>query len=659
MSLQQNQRSAVARMINLNNDITSSGNKNNTWSDKWKVLVYDKASRSTIAPLLSVQDLRQLGITVYMIAKSKREKIPDVPAVYFLKPTPENVAIVANDCNQGLYQAAHINFSSTLPRALLEKLAEETSKGGGSQRVARLMDQYLDFVALEPCLFTLERPLTYYNYARDGTNDLEVRTCMTSIVDGLFSTIVTLGMVPIIRAPSNGPAELVAKQLDEKLRKAMRNSKTQHLFQNDTNKSSKVNGSNSNNTNGTGEGILRDRPVLVILDRGLDLGQVMHHTSLYQPLVDDLLSFQLNRVTFSKKETSTTAHDASSAASETSFTLDPNIDPFWNEFGGQLFPNAVEGNERDRARLAREEQDISNSGQTGDMSNIANAVASLERHTDNKKRMNDHLNLLEATMNVIVSRALPEYYECEENIVSGNYLQTADHTKYFELLGNPSKGTYYDKLRMAVVWIQQDVNMCTERMDVYNNITTILNEAALSENKNNTIHVTILKHVQDVLRMNNGKNGSSQQQQVNTTTSSTSKDSGWSLRGLTQGIGAVVAKAKEWIPRAAPDTKITQVAGGIMSGKESNYLYFDSKIGTKSGESLPNESRRKGSYNSGIVFVVGGATYTEYHNMKEWAKKQKPQPKNVLIGSTSMLNAETFIDELARFSPSYVTGTVD
>ena len=664
-SLQANQRAAVSRMINLNTDVTaSSGGKGSTWSDKWKVLVYDKASRSTIAPLLSVQDLRQLGITVYMMADARREKIPDVPAVYFLKPTPENVQIVANDCNQGLYQAAHINFSSTLPRSLLERLAEETSKGGGSQRVARLMDQYLNFVALEPCLFTLERPLTYYSYARDGANDNEVKASMEGIVDGLYSMIVTLGMVPILRAPSNGPAEMVAKMLDDKLRKAMRNSKTQHLFQQDSKGVGGVRGVGGvgGGVGGGGidgeEGILRERPVLVLLDRGLDLGQVMHHTSLYQPLVDDLLQFQLNRVTFQKKDPTATAAAADSSTKESSFTLDPNIDRFWNEFGGQLFPNAVEGNERDRARLAREEQAISSSGQTGDMQNIASAVASLERHTEHKKRMNDHLNLLEATMNVIVSRALPEYYECEESIVSGAYTQSTDHAKYFDLLGNPQKGTYYDKLRMAVVWIQADRNMRTERSEVYQNITTVLDEAAASEGKSGEIHNTVFGHVQQVQRMNGERNGSGSSGTNVPGEQKTTSTSGWSLSGLTKTMGAVVAKAKEWIPRAAPDTKVTQVVGEIMSGKESPLLYLDPKIGTRSGESLPQESRKKGAFSAGIVFVVGGATYTEYHNMKEWAKKQTPR-KSVIVGSTSMLNAETFIDELARFSPSYKTGAMD
>lgn len=674
-SLQNNQRSAVSRMINLNSELSVSaqkGGSGHVWSDKWKVLIYDKASRSTVAPLLSVQGLRQLGITVYMMVDTPRQKIPDVPAVYFLKPTLENVQIVARDCNQGLYQSVHVNFSSTLPRALLEHLAEATSKGGGSQRVARLMDQYLDFVSLEPCLFTLERPLTYYNYSKDNVNEKELTTCLNEIVNGLFSVVVTLGMVPIIRAPVGGPAEMIARQLDDKLRKAMRNSKTQHLFQQDNNGTGGGGGGGSSGGSGgnghthskgngeTGqEGVLRERPVMVLLDRGIDLGQVLHHTSLYQPLVDDLLDFQLNRVSFTKDD-----------AQKSSFTLDPNVDDFWNQYGGQLFPDAVEGNTTDRSRLAKEEQQISSSGQTGDMSNIASAVASLERHMEHKKRSNDHFHLLEATMKVIVARSLHEFQPYEENIVSGRFLQSADHEKYLTLLGNPQKGTYMDKLRFCIVWISRDVNMASERPELLQNLILVMDEIALSEHKNKNIHLHIFQHVQQVQRLSGGGYAAVEHQNGrgsglnNGGTGSGSGNGGasWSLSGLTKTMGAVLAKAKEWIPKAAPDTKITQVMSNVMLGKTdastASLLYFDPKIGTKS-VSLAQESRRKGSHNAGITFVVGGVTYTEYHNIKEWAKKQKPIPKNIIVGSTSMLNAENFIDELSRFSPDYNTGSMD
>jgi hypothetical protein len=48
--------------------------------------------------------------------------------------------------------------------------------------------------------------------------DTEIITSIDEIVDSLFSVLVTMGVVPIIRSPRNNAAEMVAQKLDQKLR---------------------------------------------------------------------------------------------------------------------------------------------------------------------------------------------------------------------------------------------------------------------------------------------------------------------------------------------------------------------------------------------------------------------------------------------------------
>ena len=58
----------------------------------YKILVLDAFSKMVIAPLVSVQDLRQKGgVTLHLAIDTPREPIPDVPAVYFVRATAENV----------------------------------------------------------------------------------------------------------------------------------------------------------------------------------------------------------------------------------------------------------------------------------------------------------------------------------------------------------------------------------------------------------------------------------------------------------------------------------------------------------------------------------------------------------------------------------------
>ena len=120
-----------------------------------------------------------------------------------------------------------------------------------------------------------------------------------------------------------------------------------------------------------------------------------------------------------------------------------------------------------------------------------------------------------------------------------------------------------DKLRFCVVWISTDAQMSVERPTVLTNLTMVMDEIALAENKNKMIHQHIFNHVQQVQRMNGGSLLSSSGEHKHggggSSGSSSSSSASWSLSGLTKTIGSVVAKAKEWIPRAAPDTKITQV----------------------------------------------------------------------------------------------------
>jgi hypothetical protein len=644
------------------------------------VLVYDAPCRSVISPLLSVQDLRQLGVTVYMLATAKREAIPDVPAVYFLEPTAENVAILARDANAGLYETAYVNFSSALPRALLEKLAEGTAaaRGAGAVRIARLMDQFLNFVALEPCLFSLGMSLSYYAYSRPDVDDPSIQQTIHAIVDGLFSVIVTSGLVPVLRAAPGGPAEMVATKLDEKLRKAIRNQKTQHLFQDHGMDAGGAGGGRGCAQHGgetaaaavggaAAAGILRERPVLVILDRDIDLAQVMHHTSLYQPLVHDLLDFRLNRVTF--EMTDTGAAEGAPQAQKKSFTLDPKSDHFWSEFAGKLFPEAVEGNVAERERLQKAEQAISGAGQTGNMQGISAAVQALEKHTEDKKRMTEHLNLLEATMTSIVQRSLPEFYECEEAMMAvaggGRVNVTASEMeRCFQLLGDPAKGTYLDKLRLVLVWTMQ----CDVPPAVRAQLDELLKECAAQEGKRE-IHSSILRHMDEKKKIASvaalgargglagagGRGAGGAEGAGGAGGAGGGGGAGFNsmFKSVTGAVGGLVGQVKAWMPNAAADTKITKITAAVAKGEDHAQvsLYFDPKIGSRPGN-LPPASRRKGGFGTAIVFVVGGATYTEYHNLRDYAARQKP-PMTVVFGATEMLNAENFVDQIARFDPAY------
>ncbi|CAL1268752.1 unnamed protein product [Larinioides sclopetarius] len=86
--LREKQINALKRMLNFNVNIS----KTSVAEPVWKVLVYDRYGQDIISPLLSVKDLREMGVTLHLLLHSDREPIPDVPVIYFVMPNEENIS---------------------------------------------------------------------------------------------------------------------------------------------------------------------------------------------------------------------------------------------------------------------------------------------------------------------------------------------------------------------------------------------------------------------------------------------------------------------------------------------------------------------------------------------------------------------------------------
>ena len=85
----------------------------------------------------------------------KREPIPDVPAIYFVYPSKENIQRICQDFESDLYSSYYLNFISPIPRENLEALAETALTEDCIQRIKKVFDQYTRFICLEDDMFVL------------------------------------------------------------------------------------------------------------------------------------------------------------------------------------------------------------------------------------------------------------------------------------------------------------------------------------------------------------------------------------------------------------------------------------------------------------------------------------------------------------------------
>lgn len=297
-TLRDRQIKAIERILNLNEDLPQSADdhtsangylpapdlNNPDGSPIWKVLVFDNLGRDVISSVLRVNDLRACGITIHLNINTTRHLIPDVPVIYLVEPTSVNLQIISSDLARNLYDSAYINFLSSIPRPLLEDFASQTAQSSTGDHIAQLYDQYLNFIVSEPDLFSLGMSDVYYTLNSAKTTDEQLDATVDRIVSGLFSVSVTMGSIPIIRCAKGGAAEMIAAKLDRKLRDHILNSKDTNLFSGSAQK-------------GVAAGTPASRPVLVLVERNVDLTPMLSHSWTYQSLVHDVLKMRLNQIT--------------------------------------------------------------------------------------------------------------------------------------------------------------------------------------------------------------------------------------------------------------------------------------------------------------------------------------------------------------------------
>jgi len=234
---------------------------------------------------------------------------------------------------------------------------------------------------------------------------------------------------------------VIAAKLDRKLRDHVLNSKD-NLFSGNDHRSSSSSGQTVT------------RPVLIIVDRNVDLIPMLSHSWTYQSLVHDVLKMHLNRITV---EVPVDAEDSSKGSTKRAYDLNAS-DFFWSKNASSPFPNVAEDIDAQLTKYREDAAEVTKKTGASSLEDLQNDTSASAQHLkdaitllpelrERKAILDMHMNILSALLQGIKDRQLDNYYQMEEAILKQTKVQM------LEFIKDGTKGTEpSDKLRLFIIW---------------------------------------------------------------------------------------------------------------------------------------------------------------------------------------------------------------
>ncbi|KAK9069484.1 hypothetical protein SSX86_011388 [Deinandra increscens subsp. villosa] len=163
-----------------------------------KVLILDSQTVSAVSVVYSQSELLQKEVFLVELVDSismSKESMSHLKAVYFLRPTSENIQHLKRQLAKPRFGEYNLFFSNMLNTTQLHILADSDEH----EVVQQVQEFFADFVAIDPYHFTLNTPSNHMYMLPAVIDPPNLQNYCDRIVDGLAAIFLAFKRRPVIR----------------------------------------------------------------------------------------------------------------------------------------------------------------------------------------------------------------------------------------------------------------------------------------------------------------------------------------------------------------------------------------------------------------------------------------------------------------------------
>ncbi|KAK1323918.1 hypothetical protein QJS10_CPA02g00599 [Acorus calamus] len=398
-----------------------------------KVLVVDSQTVSIVSVVYSQSELLQKEVfLVELVGSMSKESMAHLKAVYFLRPTSENIQHLRRHLASPRFGEYHLFFSNILKTTQIQVLADSDEQ----EVVKQVQEFYADFVAIDPCHFTLNMPLNHIYMLPAVVDPPSSQNFCDRAVDGIAAVFLALKRRPVIRYQRTSD---IAKRIAQEASKLMYEQES-GLFDFRRTEIS---------------------PLLLIIDRRDDPVTPLLNQWTYQAMVHELLGLEDNKVNLKSIGKISEDHQEVVLSSEQDAFFKANMYENFGDLGMNI------------KQMVDEFQQIAKSNQNiQTIEDMAKFVDNYPEYRRMQGNVSKHVTMVTEMSKIVEERKLMLVSQTEQELAC-NGGQVAAFEAVINLLNNESISDV-DRLRLVMLYaLRYEKESSVQLMQLFNKLSSL------------------------------------------------------------------------------------------------------------------------------------------------------------------------------------------